>query len=84
MRNKMRPIHPGEILRSEFMEPLDLAIDELAAALSVPTSQLTAIVEETSELSDEIALRLSYYFGNSTEFWMNLQRIYDRRVAETE
>ena len=80
----MRPIHPGEILKEEFMEPLKLSSYALAKALSVPTNRITAIVNETRGISGDTAIRLSLYFGNSVDFWMNLQKTFEIRKAEVE
>ena len=79
MRNGMRPIHPGEILREEFMAPHKLSARALARALSVPTNRVTAIVNEQRSVTAETALRLSLAFGTTPEFWLNLQATYDLR-----
>src|SRR5882757_9629572 len=75
------PIHPGEILREEFMKPLAITGNALALALRVPTTRINAIVNETRGISADTALRLGRYFSTTSEFWMNLQRDYDLRMA---
>jgi len=75
------PIPPGEILREEFMRPLGISINALARALAVPPNRIGAIVNGTRAITADTALRLSLYFGNSPEFWMNLQAHYDLKMA---
>ena len=79
--NKMRPIHPGEILREEFLAPLGLSATALAIELKVPSPRITELVRERRALTPDTALRLSRYFGTSPEFWMDLQSAYDLKVA---
>jgi addiction module HigA family antidote len=79
--NKMRPIHPGEILREEFLTPLDLSAHALAQALRVPATRIGEIVNERRAISPDTALRLARYFGTTPEFWLNLQTAYDLRTA---
>jgi len=71
--NGMRPIHPGEILREEFLLPLGLSAHALAMALHVPAPRINDIVRERRAVTADTAMRLSRYFGTSTEFWMGLQ-----------
>jgi len=80
MANKMRPIHPGEILREE-MEELGLSANALAKALKVPANRITAILNEQRSITGDTALRLARYFGTTPEFWMNLQTSYDVKRA---
>jgi len=75
------PIHPGEILLEEFMRPAGISINGLALALRVPATRISAIVNETRGVTADAALRLGRYFSTTSEFWMNLQRDYDLRVA---
>lgn len=75
------PIHPGEILLEEFIRPAAISINGLALALRVPATRISAIVNETRGITVDTALRLSRYFSTTSEFWMNLQRDYDLRVA---
>lgn len=73
--------HPGEILREEFMAPLNLSANALARALSVDAPRINDIVRERRGVSPDTALRLARYFGTTPEFWMNLQSRYDLSVA---
>ena len=82
IRNGMRPIHPGEILREEFLLPLGLSANALAVALGVPAPRINDIVRERRGISADTALRLARYFGTSAEFWMGLQADHDLRQAE--
>ena len=79
--NRMRPIHPGEILREEFLVPLGLTANALALALRVSARRVNDIVREKRGVSPETALRLSRYFGTTAEFWLNLQSGYDLKIA---
>ncbi len=82
--NKMRPIHPGEILREEFLVPLNMTAHALALELKVPAPRINDIVRERRGISPDTALRLARYFGNTPQFWMNLQTSYDLKCAERE
>ena len=75
------PIHPGEILLEEFIRPAGISINGLALALRVPATRISAIVNETRGITADTALRLGRYFSTTSEFWMNLQRDYDLRMA---
>ena len=75
-------IHPGEILRAEFMEPLKLSMNRLALDLRVPVTRIAEIVHERRGITPDTALRLARYFNTSAGFWMNLQAAYDLEVAE--
>ena len=79
--NNMRPIHPGEILREEFLLPLGMTAHALAMAIRVPAPRIHDIVREKRSISPETALRLARYFGTTPEFWMNLQSAFDLRTA---
>lgn len=81
--NRMRPIHPGEILREEFMEPHGLSANALAIALRVPASRINDISLERRAISPDTALRLARYFNTSAEFWTNLQAAFDLKVASS-
>ncbi len=81
---KLAPIHPGEILRGEFMQPLGLSQNALARALSVPPRRINEIVLEQRGITADTALRLARYFGNSAEFWTGLQADYELRLARYE
>ena len=82
MKNKMRPIHPGEILREEFLAPLEMSANRLAQVLAVPANRITEIVGERRAVTAETALRLSRAFDTTPEFWLNLQQAYELRSAE--
>ena len=82
IRNGMRPIHPGEILREEFLLPLNLSANALAIALGVPAPRINDVARERRGITADTALRLARYFGTSAEFWMGLQADYDLRTAE--
>jgi addiction module HigA family antidote len=78
---KLKPIHPGEILREEFMVPFELNPNKLALALRVAAPNVYEIVHEARGVSAEMALRLARYFGTTPEFWMNLQAHYDLSIS---
>ena len=80
--NKLPPIHPGEILKEEFMVPLGLSANQLALRLHVPAGRITSIINGQRAVTPETALRLSKLFGNSAEFWLNLQQLYELQLAE--
>jgi addiction module HigA family antidote len=82
--NKMRPIHPGEILREEFLEELGLSAHALANELKVPPPRINDIVREKRSITPDTALRLARYFGTTPQFWLNLQSNYDLKLAELE
>ncbi len=84
IRNGMRPIHPGEILREEYLAPLAMSANQLAAKLHVPSNRISAIVRGTRGMTADTAIRLGIYFNTSAQFWMNLQKMYELRVAEIE
>jgi addiction module HigA family antidote len=79
--NKLPPIHPGEILREEYMKPLRLSQNALARALRVPPRRINEIVLEKRGVSADTALRLARYFRTSAEMWAGLQADYDLRLA---
>jgi len=81
---KLKPIHPGEILREEFMVPLGLNANALALALHVPAPSVYEIVREKRGISPEMALRLGVAFKTTPDFWLNLQSEYNLRVARNE
>ena len=82
IKNGMRPIHPGEILREDYMEPLGLSATALAHALGVTPARVNDIVRERRGITADTALRLARYFGTDAQSWINLQTAYDLRVAE--
>ena len=74
---RRRPVHPGEMLREEFMRPLDISINRLALELHVPVTGVSEIVNERRGITADTALRLARYFGMSADFWMNIQKDYE-------
>jgi addiction module HigA family antidote len=82
--NNMRPIHPGEILREEFLLPLGMTAHALAMAIRVPAPRIHDIVREKRSVSPDTALRLARYFSTTPEFWMNLQSAFDLRTARLQ
>jgi addiction module HigA family antidote len=81
---KLKPVHPGEILKEEFMAPLGLSMNRMAMDLRVPVTRIADIVNEKRGITAETALRFARYFNNSPAFWMNLQTRYELEVAEDE
>jgi addiction module HigA family antidote len=77
------PIHPGEHL-AEQLEALNMSAAELARQLKVPTNRITQILNGTRAITGDTALRLGHFFGTTAEFWLNLQKLYELRVAERE
>ena len=79
--NGMRPIHPGEVLREEFLVPLKITAHALAVALNVPAPRINEVVRERRAVTVDTALRLAQYFGTSAEFWLGMQTDYDMAKA---
>jgi antitoxin HigA-1 len=85
MNNDRLPnIHPGEILRLEFLEPLDITPYRLSKDIGVAQTRISEILAAKRSITADTALRLSRYFGNSAQFWLNLQTQYDLRQAQAE
>ena len=82
IKNGMRPVHPGEILREDYLLPLNMSAHALAKRLHIPASRINDIVLERRGVSADTALRLAYFFGGDAQSWLNLQSMYDLRVAE--
>jgi antitoxin HigA-1 len=82
--NKMRPIHPGEILREEYLLPLEMSVNALAHKLHVPATRVHEIVKERRSISADTAMRLARYFGGDAQSWMNLQTNHDLRLVDLE
>ena len=82
MARKLAPIHPGEILLQEFLEPMEITQYRLAKDISVPARRINEIVHGKRRISADTALRLSKYFGMTERFWMNLQARYDLEVEK--
>ena len=81
-KNGMRPIHPGEVLREDFLRPLGMSANALAKALCVAAPRINDVVRERRGISADTAMRLARYFGGDAMSWLNLQTAYDLRVAE--
>lgn len=82
--NQMRPINPGEVLREDYLKPMDMRANALAKHLHVPASRIKDIVLERQGITADTALRLSRFFGGDAQSWLNLQTAYDLRVAELD
>ncbi|HJT22023.1 MAG TPA: HigA family addiction module antitoxin [Nitrospira sp.] len=84
IKNGMRAVHPGEILLEEFMKPVEPPINAnmLAKALEVPPNRITAIIKGQRGITGDTAVRLGTFFNTTAEFWMNLQKTYELRLAE--
>jgi addiction module HigA family antidote len=83
-QNLMRPIHPGEILREEFLAPLNMSAHALALELKVAAPRINDIVRERRAVTPNTALQLARYFGTTPGFWLNLQTAYDLKIAQRE
>ena len=79
---KLKPIHPGEVLLEEFLRPMGLSQNRLALNVGVPARRINEIVLGKRRITADTALRLARYFGNSPQFWLGLQMDYDLDVAE--
>ena len=82
MKRNLAPVHPGEILREEYINERGLTITEVAKGLGVARANLSAIVNERAGISPELAVKLSEAFGNTAQFWVNLQKNYELWYAE--
>lgn len=80
--DRMPPIHPGEILLEDFLRPMGISQNRLALDTGMPQSRVQAIIAGKRSISTDTAIRLSAYFGNSAEFWMNAQNLYELQLAE--
>jgi len=81
-RRRLPPVHPGEILRDEFLTPMGISVYALANAIKVPRSRANDIVLGRRAVTTDTAMRLGRYFGMSPEFWINLQARYDLDLAD--
>lgn len=81
--NAMRAVHPGEVLREEFLAPCALSVNALSLALVVPATRMHEIVKERRGITADTAYRLARYFGTTAEFWLNLQIAYDLKTLPT-
>jgi addiction module HigA family antidote len=84
LKNGMRPIHPGEILKEDYLGPLSMSVNALATELKVPASRLNEIVRERRGITADTAMRLACYFNTTDRFWLNLQMEYDLRQAQIQ
>ena len=82
MEKQLHPVHPGEVLLEEFLKPMELSENRLAAGMGVHTSHIHAIVAEEQRVTADTALRLAHFFGTSPQFWMGLQTDYELDVAQ--
>ncbi len=80
--NRLKPVHPGEILKHDFMEPFNLSSNGLAKAIGVTPARINEIVRERRGVTAETALRLAKYFGTDAQSWMNLQDQYELAITE--
>ncbi len=80
-KNGLRTVHPGEVLREEYLKPLGLSANALALALRVPASRINDVVLERRGVTVDTAMRLTRYFGGDVQSWINLQSAYDIKVA---
>ena len=84
MSRKLRPIHPGEVLRLDFLEPLGISQYRLSRDITVPPRRINEIVHGTRRITADTALRLAQYFGTSDRFWLNLQARFDLEEQRDE
>ena len=80
-KSLLPPVHPGEILREDFMKPLSITINKLALELRVPATRIGEIVHERRRITADTALRLARFFNTNPEFWLNLQNFYDLEIS---
>ncbi len=81
--NRMRPVHPGEVLREDYLVPLEMSVNALAMALAVPATRIHEIVKERRGVTADTAERLAHYFGGDAASWMALQADYDLKTLTT-
>jgi addiction module HigA family antidote len=84
MTTMMQPIHPGEVLLADFLEPLGVTQHHLAVSIRVPPRRINEIVHGKRRISADTALRLARYFGTSDRFWINLQSRYDLEIERDQ
>ena len=82
VKQKLHPIHPGEILMEEFLKPMGISQYKLAKDISVPARRINEIIQGKRSITPDTALRLSFYFGLSERFWINLQARYDIEIEK--
>ena len=83
-KNGLRPVHPGEILREDYLKPLGMSANALSQALKVPASRVNDIVLERRGITVDTAMRLVRYFGGDVQSWMNLQTAYEVKIGQQE
>lgn len=83
-KNRLNPVHPGEVLLNDFLEPMELSQNRLAMFLRVPARRINEIVLGKRSITADTSLRLARFFGNSPQFWLGLQMDYDLDVARIE
>ena len=81
--NRMRPVHPGEVLREDYLVPFEMSVNALAMALAVPATRIHEIVKERRGVTADTAERLAHYFGGDAASWMALQADYDLKTLPT-
>ncbi len=84
IKNNMRPIHPGEILREEYLVPLGLSANALSIQLRVPAPRINEVVRERRGITTDTALRLARYFNTTAQYWLNLQTSFDLKQTEIQ
>ena len=82
MPKKIAPVHPGDVLREDFLKPLGMSVNKLAISLSVPATRMGEIVNGRRAITSDTALRLARFFGTTPEFWMNMQSGYELETAK--
>lgn len=80
--NNMRPVHPGEVLREEYLVPLNMSANALSIALRVPAPRINELVRERRGVTSDTALRLARFFNTTPQFWLNLQTSFDLKQTE--
>jgi addiction module HigA family antidote len=83
-KNGLRPVHPGEILREDYLKPLGMSANALSQALKVPASRVNDIVLERRGITVDTAMRLVRYFGGDVQSWMNLQTAFEVKIGQQE
>jgi addiction module HigA family antidote len=81
-KEKLNPVHPGEVLLNEFLKPMGISQNKLARSIGVPPRRINEIVLEKRSISADTALRLAQYFGTSAKFWMGLQSDFDLDITK--
>ena len=79
---KISPVHPGDVLREDFLKPLKMSVNRLALSLGVPATRMGEILKRRRAVTSETALRLARFFGTTPEFWMNMQAGYELELAK--